>query len=112
MVINQVKKESTYHDVKMEAYYAEVRKLEDKFDGIELHHILWWDIEEADSLARLASSRKPPPSEVFLDVLDAPLIRLGEGKVPALAGATSTSTCAIEGAPSPLECMLAVTTHS
>ena len=76
MVINQVKKESTYHDVKMEAYYVEVRKLEDKFDGIELHHILWWDIEEADSLARLASSKKPPSFGVFLDSIFRGPVRL------------------------------------
>ena len=34
-------KESTCHDVKMEAYYVKVQKPEDKFDGIELQHILW-----------------------------------------------------------------------
>jgi hypothetical protein len=33
-------KESSYQDEKMEAYYREVRKLEGKFDGIKLHHIL------------------------------------------------------------------------
>ncbi|XP_066344562.1 uncharacterized protein [Miscanthus floridulus] len=81
LVINQVMKESTCHDMKMEAYCEEVQKLEDKFDIIKLHHILWWDNEEVDSLARLASSWKPPPSRVFLDILDAPSIRLKEGKV-------------------------------
>ena len=40
----------------MEAYCAEVQKLEEKFDGIELHHVLWRDNEEADALANLASS--------------------------------------------------------
>ena len=40
----------------MEAYCAEVQKLEEKFDGIELHHVLWRDNEEADALAKLASS--------------------------------------------------------
>jgi hypothetical protein len=49
-------KESAYHDARMEAYCTEVYKLEDKFDGIKLHHILWWDNEEADALARLLSS--------------------------------------------------------
>ena len=65
-------KELTCHDVRMEAYYAEVQNLEDKFDGIELHHVLQRDNEEANFLARLASSRKPPPHGVFLDVLYAP----------------------------------------
>ena len=112
LVINKVMKESTCHNMKMEAYYAEVQKVDDKFDDIELHHVLRWDNEEADSLVRLASFQKPPPSRVFLDVLDTPSIHLGEGKAPALAGATSTSTCATKGAPSPQECMLVVTTRS
>ena len=32
-------KESNCHDPKMEAYYKLVRRLEDKFDGLELNHI-------------------------------------------------------------------------
>jgi hypothetical protein len=31
-------KESSYHDPKMEAYCKMVRRLEDKFDGLELNH--------------------------------------------------------------------------
>jgi hypothetical protein len=62
--------------MKMEAYCVEVQKLEDKFGSIELHHVLWRDNEEADSLARLASSHKPPSPRVFLNVLDAPSICL------------------------------------
>ena len=65
--------ESTCHNMRMEAFCAEVQKLEDKFDGIELHHVLRWDNEEADALARPVSSMKPPPPRIFLDVLDAPL---------------------------------------
>ena len=57
-------KESAYHDMGMEAYNTEVQKVEDKFDGNELHHVLHWDNEEADALARLASSRKPPSLNV------------------------------------------------
>ena len=32
-------KESSYKSPLMAAYYQEVRKLEDKFQGIELHHV-------------------------------------------------------------------------
>ena len=39
LVIRQVMKASAYRDHMMEAYYAEVRKLEAKFDGLELRHI-------------------------------------------------------------------------
>ena len=34
LVIDQVMKESNYHDPKMEAYCELVRRLEDKFDGL------------------------------------------------------------------------------
>jgi ribonuclease HI len=39
LVINQVMKNSHCHDPKMEAYCDEVRRLEDKFYGLELNHI-------------------------------------------------------------------------
>ena len=32
-------KESSCHDTKMAAYYQEVRRLEDKFNGLELNHM-------------------------------------------------------------------------
>ncbi|XP_066323415.1 uncharacterized protein [Miscanthus floridulus] len=92
LVINQVMKESTYHDMRMESYYVEVEKLEDKFDGCEIHHVLRRDNEEANFLAKLASSRKPSPARVFLDILDIPSIRLVEGKMAAPTGTISTST--------------------
>ena len=53
LVIGQVMKASTYHDHMMEAYCAEVRKLEAKFDGLELRHIPRRDNEEVDSLTRI-----------------------------------------------------------
>jgi hypothetical protein len=39
LVIDQVMKNSHCHDPKMEAYCDEVRRLEDKFFGLELNHI-------------------------------------------------------------------------
>jgi len=39
LVIDQVMKASSCHDPKMEAYCKEVRRLEDKFHGLELVHI-------------------------------------------------------------------------
>jgi hypothetical protein len=44
-------KESTCQNKKMEPYYKEVLKLEGRFDGIELHHILQRDNKEANALA-------------------------------------------------------------
>jgi len=55
LVIDQVMKESSCHDAKMEAYCNAVRRLEDKFDGLELNHITRKYNEEADELAKIAS---------------------------------------------------------
>ena len=38
LVVDQVMKEPSCHDPKMEAYCNTVRRLEDKFDGLELNH--------------------------------------------------------------------------
>ena len=40
LVIDQVMKESSCYDPKMEAYCSAVHRLEDKFDGLELNHVL------------------------------------------------------------------------
>ena len=58
-------KESSYHDAKMAAYCQEVRRLEDKFDGLELNHIPRRLNEAADTLAKAASGREPVPTGVF-----------------------------------------------
>ena len=55
MVVDQVTKESSYHDAKMAAYCQEVRWPEDKFDGLELNHIPRHLNEVADALAKAAS---------------------------------------------------------
>ena len=52
-------KESSYHDTKMAAYYREVCLFEDKFDGLELNHILRRLNEVADALAKAASGQEP-----------------------------------------------------
>jgi ribonuclease H / adenosylcobalamin/alpha-ribazole phosphatase len=50
LILNQDMGESNYHDSRMAAYTQEVRKLEEKFDGFKLHHILRRDNEAADAL--------------------------------------------------------------
>ncbi|XP_034569853.1 uncharacterized protein [Setaria viridis] len=50
----------------MVAYYNEVRKLEDKFDSLELNHVARRFKEVADELAKAASGRKPVPDDVFI----------------------------------------------
>jgi hypothetical protein len=65
LIVNQVMGESNYRDSHMVAYWQEVMKLEGKFDGFELHHILRRDNEAANALAQLGSSHEPTPPGVF-----------------------------------------------
>jgi hypothetical protein len=57
LVIDQVMKNASCHDDKMEAYCKAMRALEDKFYGIELNHVPRRYNEEADELAKIASGR-------------------------------------------------------
>ena len=74
LVIDQVMKESNYHDPKMEAYCKSVRRLEDKFDGLELNHITRKFNEAADELAKMASARALVPPNIFARDLHKPSI--------------------------------------
>jgi ribonuclease HI len=65
LVIDQVMKNASCHDDKMEAYCKAVRALEDKFYGIDLNHVPRWYNEEVDELAKIASGRITVPPNVF-----------------------------------------------
>jgi ribonuclease HI len=69
LVIDQVMKESSYHDPKMVMYCQVDRFLEDKFDGLELNHIARRYNEEADQLAKMASGWEVVPTGVFANDL-------------------------------------------
>jgi hypothetical protein len=64
-VIDQVMKNASCHDDKMEAYCNAVRALEDKFYAIELNHVPRRYNEEADELAKIASGQITVPPNVF-----------------------------------------------
>ena len=72
-------KESSYKSPLMEAYYQEVRKLEDEFHGIKLHHIPQRDNNAADFLAKLAARRDPSLGRVFINDIHEPSIYILEG---------------------------------
>jgi ribonuclease HI len=55
LVIDQVMKNASCHDEKMEAYCNAMGALVDKFYDIELNHISRQYNEEADKLAKIAS---------------------------------------------------------
>ena len=65
LVVNQVMKESSCHDAKMAMYCQEVRRLEDRFDGLQLNHIPRHLSEVADALTKAASGREPMPTGIF-----------------------------------------------
>jgi ribonuclease HI len=65
LVIDQVMKNASCHDDKMEAYCKAVQALEDMFYGIELNHVPRRYNEEADELAKIASGRITVPTNVF-----------------------------------------------
>jgi ribonuclease HI len=64
-VIDQVMKNASCHDEKMEAYCNTVCALEDKFYDIELNHVPRNYNEEADELAKIASEWITVPPNVF-----------------------------------------------
>ena len=58
-------KESNCQDTKMATYCQEVRRLEHKFDGLELNHIPRRLNEAADALAKAVSGQEPVLTGVF-----------------------------------------------
>jgi hypothetical protein len=73
-MIDQVMKSSSCRDPKMEAYCEEVRRLEDKFHGLELNHVARRYNEATDELTKIASSRTTVPPDVFTRDLHQPFV--------------------------------------
>jgi ribonuclease HI len=74
VVINQVNKSWDRKKENMDAYCLEVRKLENKFYGLEFHHIVRDNNVAADVLSKLGSTRAQVPVGVFVHELHAPSI--------------------------------------
>jgi ribonuclease HI len=74
VVINQVNKSWDRNKENMDAYYLEVRKLENKFYGLEFHHVVRDNNVAVDVLLKLGSSRAQVPAGVFVHKLHAPSI--------------------------------------
>jgi hypothetical protein len=58
----------------MDAYCLEVRKFENKFYGLEFHHVVRDNNVAADVLSKLGSTRAQVPAGVFVHELHAPSI--------------------------------------
>jgi hypothetical protein len=100
LVIDQVMKNSHCRDPKMEAYCDEVRRLEDKFYGLELNHIARRYNETADELAKIASGRTTVPSDVFSRDLHQPSVKTDDAPEPEAPSAQPEAPSAQPEAPS------------
>jgi ribonuclease HI len=97
LVIDQVMKNSHCRDPKMEAYCDEVRRLEDKFYGLELNHIARRYNETAEELAKIASGRTTVPPDVFSRDLHQPSIKTDDTPEPEKVSAQPEAPSAPEG---------------
>jgi ribonuclease HI len=97
LIIDQVMKNSHYRDQKMEAYCDEVRRLEDKFHGLELNHVARRYNETADELAKIASGRTTVPPNVFSRDIYQPSVKLDDAPEPDETSAQPEVPSAAEG---------------
>jgi ribonuclease HI len=87
LVIDQVMKNSHCRDRKMETYCDEVRRLEDKFYGLELNHIARLYNETVDELAKIASGWMMVPPDDFSRDLHQPSVKIDDTPEPEEASA-------------------------
>jgi hypothetical protein len=75
LVVQQVNKEWDINKNTMDAYVTKIRKLEKKFLGLEIHHVVRDNNVGADMLSKLGSDRANVPPGVFIHELHHPSIR-------------------------------------
>jgi ribonuclease HI len=66
VVISQKNKDWDWSTDSMGKYYVAVRKLEDKFEGLEFHHVERDRNAASDALSKLGSSRAQVPPGIFI----------------------------------------------
>jgi ribonuclease HI len=103
LVIDQVMKNSLCRDRKMEAYYDEVRRLEDKFYGLELNHVARRYNETTAELAKIASGQTTVPPDVFSRDIHQPSIKTEDTPEPGEASAQPEEASAQPEEPSATE---------
>jgi ribonuclease HI len=97
LVIDQVMKNSHCRDRKMEAYYDEVWRLEDKFYRLEPNHIARRYNETADELAKIASGRTTVPPDVFSRDIHQPSVKTDDTPEPEVSSAAEGEALRVEG---------------
>ena len=76
LAVQQVNKEWDINKDTMDAYVEEIRKLENKFSGLEIHHIDRDNNVGADVLSKLGSTRAAIPPGVFAHELHHPSVKV------------------------------------
>jgi ribonuclease HI len=69
LVVQHVNKGWDINKDTMDVYVAEIRKHENKFSGLEIHHVIRDNNMGADVLLKLGSDRANVPPEVFVHEL-------------------------------------------
>jgi hypothetical protein len=103
LVIDQVMKNSHCQDRKMEAYCDEVRRLEDKFYGLELNHVARRYNKTVDELAKIASGQTTVPPDVFSRDIHQPSVKTDDTPEPEEASTQPEEASAQPEAPSAAE---------
>jgi ribonuclease HI len=78
VVISQINKDWDCSTDSMGKYCAAVQKLEDKFEGLEFHHVERYRNAAADVLLKLGSSRTQAPPGIFVQEISQPSILLDQ----------------------------------
>jgi ribonuclease HI len=81
VVISQINKDWDCSTVSMGKYCTTVRKFEDKFDGLEFHHVERHHNAATDALLKLGSSRAQVPPGVFVQEVSRPSIPSDQAEV-------------------------------
>ena len=68
-MVQQVNKEWDINKKTMDSYVAEIRKLENKFSGLEIHHVIRDNNVAADVLSKLGSDRVEVPPGIIVHEL-------------------------------------------
>ena len=76
LVVQQVNKEWDINKEIMDAYVEEIRKLENKFLGLKIHHVDRDNNVGADVLSKLGSTRAAVPPGVFVHELHHPSVKV------------------------------------
>jgi hypothetical protein len=74
VVISQINKEWVFSNDSMGKYCTAVRKLEEKFEGLEFHHVERDRNAATDALSKLGSSQTQVPPGVFVQEVPRPSI--------------------------------------